>query len=239
MQVWDLQAGKEIGCLTHTHPVTAMQFNPAEYLMATACKDCCVRLWGAQNFDLVDTCGPEATSARGMCFTKDGKALAAAYQDCVQMHKWEPAATLGQADAALGKGVADIVMFNDRTVVCTINGASVGVWTGAAPMGNSNSGTPTTIRGSARANSAEGRVESSRSGSGRSHPDSGSRAEPQQRAGNHRAERMGNGGDGAGSLKGEKPDVQVAEGAMKVLQRLIVADFPGHHFWSWWYVALH
>jgi hypothetical protein len=220
-QVWDLQAGKEIASLSHTHAVTALQFNPAEFILASACKDRCVRFWGLNDFDLVDTCGPEATAAKAACFTRDGSSLLAAYQDFLKVYTHEPAQTLGHVDAAFGH-VADMAVLGSQVVACSINGASVGIWSGSVPDSSQDAAAAPPAAPVQAAGSVTPRVSS-----GRARPESANEmAQRQQVATNAAAtasEAKGtsaNGAarEGAGSLSGggKLSQVQAAQAAMQV-----------------------
>jgi WD40 repeat protein len=127
VQVWDITAGKEIANFSHTHPLTAIQFSPTEFILATACKDRTIRFWDLDDFENFDTCGPEATSAHATCFRSDGAAVLAAYQDSLKTYTYDPAGMLQQSEAQWGH-VADMTVVDERLVACSLNGPTVSVW---------------------------------------------------------------------------------------------------------------
>jgi hypothetical protein len=125
--VWDLAAGRDIATLSHTHPVTSLQFNPCEFVLATTCKDRCVRFWDLETFLVLDTLGPEATAARSCYFVPDGSTLLAAYQDSLKQYAYDPVATMKHIDVQWGH-VVDLAIWNTSAVAASLNGPTVSVW---------------------------------------------------------------------------------------------------------------
>lgn len=127
LQLWDLSAGKSIAELPHAQRVTAVQFNPVECVLATACKDRMIRLWDLDRFDSFDACGPETTAAHAMAFNPDGQSLFVAYNDSLRKYGFEPTETLEHRDMSWAN-VLDVKVANDNVISCSVSGSTVSVW---------------------------------------------------------------------------------------------------------------
>lgn len=133
MQIWGLVAGKQVAELTHAQSIAAMQFNPAEYLLATSSKDACVRFWDLQSFKLVDQCEAAQEAASAVCFDEAGQQLVAAYPDGVKVHEYEPAATKHAASASLGD-VRVLATDGNIATICAARGNGINIWQYTAPQ---------------------------------------------------------------------------------------------------------
>lgn len=129
--MWDLAAGKSIADLNHTHAVTAVQFNPAELVLATACKDRTIRLWDLDSFEAFDKCGPDTSSATAVGFNPDGQSLFAAFPDSYRMYSLEPATSVHHRLMGWAP-VTDLMVSNSSVICCSLSGAAVTVWAGDA-----------------------------------------------------------------------------------------------------------
>lgn len=125
--MWDLSTGKCIADLPHAQRVTAVQFNPVECVLATACKDRMIRLWDLDRFDSFDACGPETTSAHAMAFNEDGQSLFVAYNDNLRKYGFEPTETLEHREVCWSN-VLDIMVANENVISCSVSGSTVSVW---------------------------------------------------------------------------------------------------------------
>jgi katanin p80 WD40 repeat-containing subunit B1 len=55
-QLWDIRAGRLFKEFSdHTGPVTAVEFHPNEFLLASSSSDRSVNFWDLENFQLVST----------------------------------------------------------------------------------------------------------------------------------------------------------------------------------------
>lgn len=121
--------------------MTAVQFNPVECVLATACKDRMIRLWDLDRFDSFDACGPETTSAHAMAFNPDGQSLFVAYNDNLRKYGFEPTETLEHREMAWSN-VLDIMVANDNVVSCSVSGSTVSVWAVETAASAPNKQTP-------------------------------------------------------------------------------------------------
>ena len=77
----------------HAGAVSAVEFHPREFLLATASADRCARLWDLETWALVAEAGPEPGPVRGACFSPCGSALLLASQGGgISCWGWEPSA---------------------------------------------------------------------------------------------------------------------------------------------------
>jgi katanin p80 WD40 repeat-containing subunit B1 len=121
LQVWDLAAGKLLhDFVDHTHPITAVQFNPCDMVLATAATDRTTKFWDLDTFEVIDTCGPETSGARALCFPPDGKSLLAAFPDGLRVYGSEPACTHDYVDVGWTK-VVDVALSEGRLYGCSLH----------------------------------------------------------------------------------------------------------------------
>lgn len=61
IQVWDLTAGKLLHEFRHEDAITAIEYHPSEFILATSSADRTVKWWDLETAELIDTAGPETT----------------------------------------------------------------------------------------------------------------------------------------------------------------------------------
>ena len=61
VQVWDLTAGKLLHEFRHEDAITAVEYHPSEFILATSSADRTVKWWDLETSELIDSAGPETT----------------------------------------------------------------------------------------------------------------------------------------------------------------------------------
>jgi len=83
MQIWDLTAGKIAGSIAgHKGGISALDFHPNEFLLASGAADGCVKFWDLETFKQVSSTEADSRAPIvGASFTPDGRALLVATKD--------------------------------------------------------------------------------------------------------------------------------------------------------------
>jgi hypothetical protein len=130
--VWDTQAGRLIkDGWRHEQRITGIEFNPAEFLLATSSADRTVRVWDLETWEQVDALGPEATGVQAISYHKDGSALLSATADALKVWGLDP--TVHHDTVPMDwRHLADMhISYKDdhpRAVGCCLSGNAVGVF---------------------------------------------------------------------------------------------------------------
>lgn len=68
LQVWDLTAGRLVHEWAHAAAVTAIEYHPAEYVVASASVDGNCMVYDLEHYQLISSLGPQnAGTAKGWC----------------------------------------------------------------------------------------------------------------------------------------------------------------------------
>lgn len=95
-----MTVGKLLRELSHTGPITSLDFHPNEFLLASGGKDGVVNFWDLELFQNVSACAPDLgieMSEQGVFalnFSSDGKALISGYHKSLRVWGWEPSTCL-------------------------------------------------------------------------------------------------------------------------------------------------
>lgn len=94
IKLWDIAAGKALAELPgHSGPLTAVQFHPNEYLLASSSLDKTVRFWDMETFECVSQSAPDSAGpVKCILFDPSGRCLySASSGGGLRVLGWEPA----------------------------------------------------------------------------------------------------------------------------------------------------
>ncbi|KAF6266536.1 WD40-repeat-containing domain protein [Scenedesmus sp. NREL 46B-D3] len=132
LKLWDMTAGRTIkDSWSHNNCITGIEFHPCEFLLATSSTDRTVRVWDLDQWEHVETLGPEATAVRAIAYPKDGRQLLAATSDALKVWGCEPAVHHDTVQMDW-RNLADMhLAYKDgqpRVIGCCCSNSAVGVF---------------------------------------------------------------------------------------------------------------
>lgn len=128
MKLWDLTAGRMLKEFNaHNAPISAVEFHPNEFFMATSSMDRTTRFWDLESFESAGICPAEVTSTRTMCFHRHGTVMYTAHQDSLKVWGWEPIRQFDVVDVSWAK-VSDISIHDNKLLGAGFYQSFVGIW---------------------------------------------------------------------------------------------------------------
>ena len=128
MKLWDLTAGRMLKEFNaHNAPISAVEFHPNEFFMATSSMDRTTRFWDLESFESAGVCPAEVTSTRTMCFHRHGTVMYTAHQDSLKVWGWEPIRQFDVVDVSWAK-VSDISIHDNKLLGAGFYQSFVGIW---------------------------------------------------------------------------------------------------------------
>lgn len=115
-QVWDIRVGKvltEFG--DHRGPVTAVEFHPHEFLLASGSLDRTVKFWELETFSQISSSHADVPPVRCIAFHPSGACLFSASSEILRVHGWEPPETFDSVPTSWTK-IQDIAISHDQLV---------------------------------------------------------------------------------------------------------------------------
>jgi katanin p80 WD40 repeat-containing subunit B1 len=103
VKLWDIRACRLFKEFSdHTDPVTAVEFNPNEFLLASSSCDRILYFGYFENFRLVSTNYQNVGAIRCINFSHGGECLYEGSQDVLKLYGWEPANTYDTHSEGMG-----------------------------------------------------------------------------------------------------------------------------------------